>query len=122
RLVKVLEGFQDRSGESDLLRSAFEASADTRDAAGELSSVVRELGLELRHLSQASAHLQRQITRLRLVPIDTLFRRLARAVREASRQEGKRVALTVEGGEVQVDRLIAEALYPPLLHLVRNAV
>lgn len=123
RLSTALDGIPDRGGEQgELLRSAVDAVADTRDAAGELSALVRELRLELRHLSQASAHLQRQITRLRLVPLDTLFRRLARAVREAAKQEEKRVALDVEGGDVQVDRLIAEALYPPLLHLVRNAV
>ena len=98
RLGQVLEAFQERGDQSDLLRSAFETSAETRDAARELGNMVRELGLQVRHLSQASTHLQRQITRLRLVPLDTTFRRLTRAVREAARQEGKQVELHVEGG------------------------
>jgi chemosensory pili system protein ChpA (sensor histidine kinase/response regulator) len=66
--------------------------------------------------------LQHQITQFRSVPLDVLFRRLVRPVRDVARQEGKAVALQVEGADIMVDRAIAEALYAPFLHIVRNAV
>jgi len=122
RLGAVIDGAQDRGDVSDLARASYEAASETRDATRELGTLVRELGLQLHHLSQTAGTLQRQITRLRLVPLETVFRRLTRAAREVARLEGKQVELRVEGGDVQIDRLIAEALYPPLLHLVRNAV
>jgi chemosensory pili system protein ChpA (sensor histidine kinase/response regulator) len=122
RLGAVLEGFPDRDDPVELARSALEASAEARDVTSELGNLVRELGLQLHHLSQTTGTLQRQITRLRLVPLETIFRRFSRTVRDAARLEGKRIDLQIQGADVQVDRLTAEALYPPLLHLVRNAV
>src|SRR5690606_28881772 len=62
------------------------------------------------------------ITGMRLLSIDTLFRRLQRPIRDAARQTGKQLEVKTVGGEVQVDRALIESLYGPLLHLVRNAV
>lgn len=122
RLAAVLEGTQERDPGAEVARSAVEAAADTRDASRDLGNLLRELDQQIHHVSRAAATLQRQITRLRLVPLESVFHRLARAVREAARLEAKEVELEIHGGEVQVDRVIAEALYAPLLHLVRNAV
>lgn len=59
---------------------------------------------------------------LRMLPLDTVFGRLPRVVRDAARQSGKLVELTTSGGETALDRAVLERLADPLLHLVRNAV
>jgi len=59
---------------------------------------------------------------LRMVPISNLFESYPRAVRSLSRETGRQVVLKVEGDNVEVDRVILEAISEPLLHLVRNAV
>jgi two-component system chemotaxis sensor kinase CheA len=57
-----------------------------------------------------------------MIPLDQVFRRLQRPARDGARQEGKLVTLEVSGGDVRIDRAVAERLHAPLLHLVRNAV
>ncbi|HUI25026.1 MAG TPA: ATP-binding protein [Candidatus Kryptonia bacterium] len=92
------------------------------DAADELAQLIATLEQKTQHVSKLASGLQQQITSLRLVPFDTIFRRLLRSVRDAARHEGKRAELQLNGGEVVADRTVVEALYGPLLHLVRNAV
>jgi len=66
--------------------------------------------------------LQDGVLRLRLVSLGPLFERYRRATRELAEQAGKRVELSTEGGEVEVDVALVEALRDPLTHLVRNAI
>jgi chemosensory pili system protein ChpA (sensor histidine kinase/response regulator) len=105
-----------------LARSVIELATDTGEISDQLGGFIDGLGEETRQFSKITSGLQRQITRLRLVPLDTVFRRLLRPVRDAARQEGKLVDLRLVGGDVQLDKSIVEALYPPLLHMLRNAV
>ena len=105
-----------------LARSVIELATDTGEIADQLERLIDSFGEESRQFSKVTSTLQRHITRLRLVPLDTMFRRLARPVRDAARHEGKLVDLQFEGGDVQLDKAIVEALHAPLLHIVRNAV
>ena len=60
--------------------------------------------------------------RLRMVPIGTTFGRFHRVVRDVSAALGKDVALTITGGDTEVDKALVEQIGDPLLHLVRNAL
>ena len=66
--------------------------------------------------------IQSEVTRARMVPLDQLFTQLRLPVRDAATREGKEMRVVVEGAEVQIDKTIADALFQPMLHLVRNAV
>ncbi len=59
---------------------------------------------------------------VRMHPIRTIFGRFRRLVRDLSRQHGKEIALTTEGGGVELDRTVIERLYDPLTHIIRNSV
>jgi two-component system chemotaxis sensor kinase CheA len=59
---------------------------------------------------------------LRTLPLEVITRRLPLAVRDLCRAEGKDVELVVAGADTEIDRLILESLYEPLVHLLRNAV
>jgi len=66
--------------------------------------------------------LQRSVMKIRMVPVDQLFRRFPRMVRDVSRQCGKDVELTVSGQDTDLDKGILDAIAEPLTHLVRNAI
>ena len=59
---------------------------------------------------------------LRLLPASTLFERFPRPVRDLARSAGKEVHLVIEGEQTRLDRKVLDALYDPLLHLLRNAI
>ena len=76
----------------------------------------------LAQLTRITTELQKTAMAMRMVPIGPLFRRMARLVRDLSRQFGKRVEMETEGDEIELDRTIVEALSDPLMHMVRNSL
>jgi two-component system, chemotaxis family, sensor kinase CheA len=72
--------------------------------------------------SRVLADLQHSVMKIRMVPVDQLFRRFPRMVRDVARQCGKEVELLVKGGQTDLDKSILDSIAEPLTHLVRNAV
>jgi two-component system, chemotaxis family, sensor kinase CheA len=71
-----------------------------------------------RHLAQ----MQSGILEVRMVPLGQAFDKLARVVRQISREHGKEVNLVITGAETEIDKLIVEELSDPLMHMIRNAI
>jgi two-component system, chemotaxis family, sensor kinase CheA len=76
------------------------------------------MALQARVLSD----LQRSVMKIRMVPVDQLFRRFPRMVRDVARQCGRDVELDISGQDTDLDKGILDAIAEPLTHLVRNAV
>jgi two-component system chemotaxis sensor kinase CheA len=66
--------------------------------------------------------LQRSVMKIRMVPVEQLFRRFPRMVRDVARQCGKDVELILSGQDTDLDKSILDAIAEPLTHLVRNAI
>ena len=89
----------------------------------ELSKVKNQrLQRNLQQLTRITAELQKTAMAMRLVPIGPLFKRMARLVRDLSRQFGKSVEMETEGDDIELDRTIVEELADPLMHMVRNSL
>jgi two-component system chemotaxis sensor kinase CheA len=89
----------------------------------ELSAIKNPILLrKMGHLTRITAELQKTAMAMRLVPIGPLFRRMARLVRDLSRQFDKKVEMETQGDEIELDRNIVEELADPLMHMVRNAM
>ncbi len=72
--------------------------------------------------SQVLNKLQRSVMKIRMVPVERLFRRLPRVVRDIAKQLGREVNLVLEGEHTDLDKSILDALAEPMMHLVRNSV
>src|ERR1700751_4689533 len=66
--------------------------------------------------------LQRSDMKIRMVPVEQLFRRFPRMVRDVAKQCGKEVELIVSGQDTELDKSLLDAIAEPLTHLVRNAI
>ncbi|HEX3954453.1 MAG TPA: chemotaxis protein CheW [Stellaceae bacterium] len=73
-------------------------------------------------LSGLLSRLHQSALELRVVPVDVVFNRLPRMVRDLAQQEGKSIELLLEGRDVRIDKSMVEALADPLIHMVRNAI
>jgi two-component system chemotaxis sensor kinase CheA len=72
--------------------------------------------------SRVLDELHKCVLKIRMVPVEQLFRRFPRLVRDVAKQCGKDVALEVSGQNTDLDKGILDALAEPLMHVVRNAV
>ncbi|MGN6689253.1 MAG: chemotaxis protein CheA, partial [Actinomycetales bacterium] len=73
-------------------------------------------------LNLIASELQEGVMKTRMQPIDHLWSKLPRVVRDLGQQCGRQVRLEMEGRETELDRTLLEAIKDPLTHLVRNSV
>lgn len=107
-------------------RRAFQVLADTGDRLERLDRELEQLrrrgAADRKELETAAVPIERTIRQIRMLPFHQACDGLPRAVRDLAMAGGRQVSLTVEGGELELDRSILEKLRSPLLQLVRNAV
>src|SRR5260221_1067440 len=109
----------------ELISGASELFRYTTNALLSLSASGDRLPFETatRHLRRRFVELEERLLKLRLVPAgEVLGRAAARGGRIAARRLGKQVDFEIVGGDVGIDKSLAETIADPLLHLVRNAV
>lgn len=95
-------------------------------ARNRLASIAdREIGSELEQVSgrigALVTGLQRAVFHARMAPVDEVFDRFPRMVRDLGRELGKEIRLEVQGIDIELDRSVLDALTEPLTHLLRNA-
>jgi len=105
-----------------LSRSMAEISADVNEVLSQLEGFIGRVEGDIDEFTKLAHHLQDEITAARMVPIGTLYSRLSRAVRDATKSAGKQVDLDLSGSETELDNNIIQQISDPLVHLVRNSV
>ena len=85
-------------------------------------SADERLGRRLAQLKRITSDLQRSAMSMRMVPIRQVFQKMARLVRDLSKQSGKHIELVLLGEETELDRKVVEDINDPLMHMVRNSV
>ncbi|ALF10172.1 chemotaxis protein CheA [Parageobacillus thermoglucosidasius] len=108
----------------DILMNLFEELVIDR---GRLEQISRELNHPELHetverMSRISSDLQNIILNMRMVPVETVFNRFPRMVRQLARELGKKVNLEIIGAETELDRTVIDEIGDPLVHLLRNAI
>ncbi len=81
-----------------------------------------ELREALDQTSRLTAELQDEVMKTRMVPVEHVFNRFPRMVRDIAREQGKEIDFVVEGKEIELDRTILDEISDPLIHMIRNAV
>jgi two-component system, chemotaxis family, sensor kinase CheA len=87
-----------------------------------LTEVVRERKRYNLTFETAANELRRNMLNIRMLPLDNLFSRFPRPVRDLAIERGKQVRLNVSGGNVEIDKRVLEEINDPLQHILRNAV
>ncbi|MFC5702496.1 chemotaxis protein CheA [Cohnella faecalis] len=86
------------------------------------NEAVTELEQISDHLARVVGDLQESVMKVRMLPIDQLFSRFPRLVRDLCHSLGKEVEFLIEGKETELDRTLIEEIGDPLIHLIRNAI
>lgn len=88
----------------------------------EASSSYPVLADGVEHLHRLTGDLQTIVMNMRMIPLETVFNRFPRMIRDTAKALNKSVCLEIEGAETELDRTIIDDIADPLLHLLRNAV
>lgn len=100
----------------DGLGSMFDAD----DA--ELKAIATKLRSSTQNLGRITGELQEGVMKIRMVPINQIFSRFPRVVRDLQRDLNKKIELEIEGEDTELDKSVVEDLLDPIMHCVRNSV
>ncbi|WP_067838544.1 chemotaxis protein CheA [Amphibacillus sediminis] len=108
----------------DALMNLFEELVIDRGRLEQIASSLRDAELQetVEHMSRISGDLQNIILNMRMVPIDQVFNRFPRMVRQLTKDLNKKVDLQIYGAETELDRTVIDEIGDPLVHLIRNAL
>lgn len=82
----------------------------------------KEMDESLNMVSRSVSDLQDLMMNIRMIPLNQIFNRFPRVVRDVAVHDEKEVEFIMTGGETELDRSVIDGLGDPLLHLIRNAV
>src|SRR5699024_3752417 len=108
----------------DKLMNLFEELVIDRGRLEQISSELNNSELQdtVERMSRVSSDLQNIILTMRMVPIDTVFNRFPRMIRQLARDLHKEVDVEIVGADTEVDRTVIDEIGDPLVHLIRNAM
>lgn len=86
---------------------------------GEISGTLNEVTAQI---GQITNELQEEVMRARMLPIDQVFNKFPRMVRDLARSLNKEMNFVIEGKETEIDRSVLEEIGDPLIHILRNAI
>ncbi|QPC46365.1 chemotaxis protein CheA [Mangrovibacillus cuniculi] len=108
----------------DILMNLFEELVIDRGRLEQISKELNhaELHETVERMSRISGDLQNIILTMRMVPVETVFNRFPRMVRQLARDLNKKIHLEITGAETELDRTVIDEIGDPLVHLIRNAI
>ena len=108
----------------DVLMNLFEELVIDRGRLLSIAAEVNhsELSETVERMSRTMGDLQNIILTMRMVPVETVFNRFPKMVRQLSRDLNKKVNLEIIGAETELDRTVIDEIGDPLVHLIRNSL
>ena len=120
--VKRLDDLMNQVGELVLERNRMiQLHTDFQDGL-DPAGFTDEFGKLSKRLNFVTSELQMQVLKMRMIPVEKVFKKFPRIVRNLARDLGKEVDLLIFGEETELDRSVVDEIGDPLIHLIRNAL
>lgn len=120
--VGILDEFMELSGEITVLRNMILKSVSKIEQRYSGDRDIDVLSDTLDEMHKVSSKLQNEISEMRKISVDTVYRPLKRVVRDASKKLGKQIDVDFSGEKYRVDTSIGRVLNNVLVHLIRNGI
>ncbi|MBE9522695.1 MAG: chemotaxis protein CheA [Proteobacteria bacterium] len=82
----------------------------------------KELRQALKNNNRLIGELQDNVLRMRMVPLDYIFKRFSRMIRDMSKDAGKEIDFRIEGSDIEIDRSLLDDVGDSLMHILRNSI
>ncbi|NLT94237.1 MAG: chemotaxis protein CheA [Clostridia bacterium] len=112
--INKLDNLMNLVGELVINKTRLEDIIKTND--------MKALTETVEQIDRITSELQNVVMNVRMVPIEQVFNRFPRMVRDLCKDLGKEIRLIMEGKETELDRTVIDEIGDPLVHLLRNAI
>ena len=126
QLPQYLEEIQNGVSVKEIKSSISQEFGDVLNYFDSFESALKNLTVKFRsstqNLGRIASELQEGVMKIRMVPINQIFSRFPRVVRDLQRDLNKKVNLVIEGEDTELDKTVIDDLLDPVMHCVRNSV
>jgi two-component system chemotaxis sensor kinase CheA len=120
--VKRLDDLMNQVGEIVLERNRVLQMNIDYQSRENIATFGEEFSKLAKRIDFVTSELQMQVLKIRMIPVEKVFKKFPRIVRNLSRDLGKEVNLEIIGEETELDRSVVDEIGDPLIHLIRNAL
>ncbi len=120
--VERLDALMNLVGELVIDRTRLARIASQLNGHTDNPAIVEDLTETSRRLTRLSDDLQVEVMRSRMLPIESVFSKFPRLVRDLAQKVSKHIDFIVEGKDTELDRSVAEQISDPIIHLLRNSI
>lgn len=120
--VKRLDDLMNQVGEIVLERNRVLQMNIDYQSRENIANFGEEFSKLAKRIDFVTSELQMQVLKIRMIPVEKVFKKFPRIVRNLSRDLGKEVDLEIIGEETELDRSVVDEIGDPLIHLIRNAL
>lgn len=120
--VKRLDDLMNQVGEIVLERNRVLQMNIDYQSRDNIATFGEEFSKLAKRIDFVTSELQMQVLKIRMIPVEKVFKKFPRIVRNLSRDLGKEVDLEINGEETELDRSVVDEIGDPLIHLIRNAL
>lgn len=120
--VQRLDNLMNLVGELVIERTRLQQIGASFEMSSNDDVTVGRLVEASQHVGRITNELQEEIMKSRMLPIENVFNKFPRMVRDLAVKSGKQINFIVEGQETELDRSVIEEIGDPLIHLLRNAI
>ena len=126
QLPQYLEEIQNGVSIKEIKTNILQEFGDVVNYFDAFESMLKNLSVKFRsstqNLGRIAGELQEGVMKIRMVPINQIFSRFPRVVRDLQRDLNKKVNLVIEGEDTELDKTVIDDLLDPVMHCVRNSV
>ena len=109
-----LDELQNLIAELIITKSAFNEYMNTKN-----QSMLEDA---IQKISRLISSLQDEVGNMRMVPLEEIFNKFPRFVRDGAKELGKEINFVVKGEQIEIDRSLISGIYDPILHILKNSM
>jgi len=121
-LEQVKDGVSSADIRKEILQEYGSLGSMFDDYESEVKGITGKFRSNTQNLGTIAGDLQEGVMKIRMVPINQIFSRFPRVVRDLQRDLNKKIELVIEGEDTELDKSVVEDLLDPIMHCVRNSV
>lgn len=120
--VQLLDELMNLVGELVIDRTRLAQLLGSVEHGQQQDHAAADLAQTSAHIGRVTAELQEKIMRARMLPVESLFKKFPRLVRDVANRAGKDISFVMRGEDTELDRSVIEEIGDPLMHLLRNCI
>lgn len=119
--IEKLDVLMNLVSELIIAKNGLVSASSVQEEAGDNAAINQSFGEQIEYLERVTTNLHESVMKVRMMPIESVFSKFPRMIRDLSKKLDKKMELFMSGEETELDRTVIDEIGDPIMHLLRNS-